>query len=415
MLYQDGMVDVESGIMDQVLSARANFQPGSYTADDVRAVVERIEAGPLGADPDLTADEFAVLLSPAASSDPALLERIAQLSRAVTQAHFGNSVALFTPLYLANYCQSNCIYCGFSLKNKINRIILTDAEIGAELEAIAATGLQEILLLTGESWVKSSPEWIADAASKAHKLFKNVQVEVYPMNVEDYALMHERGVDYVTVFQETYDPVRYSELHLSGQKRSFPFRFNAQERALVGGMRGVAFGALLGIGDFRADALAVGLHATLIQRKFPHAEISLSVPRLRPATGNDSFIDGVEIAGGVTKQTEEERLLNPHGTQIQAQDVTEADLVQIICAYRLMVPFANITVSTREDAHFRDNAVRIGATKVSAGVDTGIGRHSGEEDGDAQFDISDTRTVDEISDALRAQGLQPVINDHIFV
>ncbi|MDR2508530.1 MAG: 2-iminoacetate synthase [Candidatus Ancillula sp.] len=398
------MQDIESDIMDTVLSARARFDIDSFGDDDVLHALDEVAS-----EGDLSEPGFAALLSPAAKPH---LEEIATLAKRVTRAHFGNSVAIFTPLYLANYCQSNCIYCGFSYVNKIKRVQLDDSEITHELEAISQSGMQEILLLTGEAPRKSTPEYIASAAKIASQNFANVGVEVYPMDVDGYRLLQDNGVDYVTVFQETYDRERYKLLHLSGEKRNFSYRFNAQERALLGGMRGVAFAALLGIADFRKDAFATGLHAKLVQRKFPHAAISLSCPRLRPATGNNAFIEGAIIAGK-NERSSEDKLLNPNNTVIHAGDVSEADLLQVICAYRLLLPFANITVSTRESEVFRDNAIKICATKVSAGVDTGIGRHSGEEDGDAQFEIADTRTFSEMVDAIKRAGQQPVVNEHI--
>lgn len=210
------------------------------------------------------------------------------------------------------------------------------------------------------------------------------------MNSDEYAYLHECGADYVTVFQETYNSDKYETLHLAGHKRIFPYRINAQERAIRGGMRGVGFAALLGLDDFRKDALATGYHAYLLQRKYPHAEIAFSCPRLRPIINNDK--------------------INP-------KDVHEAQLVQVITAYRIFMPFANITISTRECARVRDNVIKLGATKISAGVSVGIGEHSEENEnvGDGQFEISDGRNVEEVYQAICRQGLQPVMSDYIYV
>lgn len=208
------------------------------------------------------------------------------------------------------------------------------------------------------------------------------------MNSDEYARLHRSGADFVTVFQETYNNVKYEKLHLEGHKRIFPYRFNAQERAILGGMRGVGFAALLGLDDFRKDAFATGIHAYLIQKKYPHAEIAFSCPRLRPIINNDK--------------------INP-------RDVGETQLLQVICAYRIFMPFAGITVSTRERAGFRDNIIKIAATKISAGVDVGIGGHSGEQKGDEQFEISDGRNTDEIFKAIKEQGLQPVMSDYVRI
>lgn len=257
------------------------------------------------------------------------------------------------------------------------------------MEAIAKTGMEEVLILTGESRSMSDVKYIGEACKIAHEYFKNVGIEVYPMNTDEYAYLHKCGADYVTVFQETYNSDKYETLHLAGHKRIFPYRLNAQERAVRGGMRGVAFAALLGLDDFRKDAYAVGTHAYLLQRKYPHAEISFSCPRLRPIINNDK--------------------INP-------KDVHERQLLQVMCAYRIFMPFAGLTISTRERAGFRDNVVGMCATKISAGVSTGIGSHAEEESqGDDQFEISDDRTLDEVCAAIRAHGLQPVMNDYVYI
>jgi len=377
MKYMEGMEVIESNVMDQVISKMEAYNYEKYTAQDVlRAINKDV----------LDIEDFAALLSPAALP---YLEEMAKRAKLETRKHFGNSVYMFTPLYIANYCENYCIYCGFNCYNKIKRARLNAEEIEKEMQSIAKTGLQEILLLTGESRSMSDVTYIGEACKIARKYFKMVGLEVYPMNSDEYAYVHECGADFVTVFQETYNSDKYETLHLEGHKRIFPYRFNAQERALKGGMRGVGFAALLGLDDFRKDAFATGLHAHLLQRKYPHAEIALSCPRLRPIINNDK--------------------INP-------KDVHEKQLLQIITAYRIFLPFANITISTRECARFRDNVIGLAATKISAGVSVGIGGHN-EEDakGDGQFEISDGRTVSEVHDAIVNQGLQSVMSDYIYV
>lgn len=378
MKYLPDMEQIDSDIMDRVISAMNDYDPSLYTEKDVRIALEHDEK---------TVDDFKALLSPAALP---LLEEIAEAARVETKKHFGNSVNMFTPLYISNYCENYCIYCGFNCHNKIHRAKLNAEEIEHEMQAIAKTGLQEILILTGESKKMSDVKYIGEACKIARKYFKVVGLEVYPMNSDEYRYVHECGADYVTVFQETYNSDKYETLHLAGHKRIFPYRVNTQERALMGGMRGVGFAALLGLSDFRKDAFATGMHAYLIQRKYPHAEIAFSCPRLRPIINNDK--------------------INP-------KDVHEPQLLQVICAYRLFMPFASITISTRECQRFRDNVVDIAATKISAGVDVGIGGHDGEREkkGDEQFEISDSRNVDEVYKALTDKGLQPVMSDYIYV
>ena len=378
MKYLPDMEQIDSDIPDRVIAEMNGYDPSIYTENDVRRALEHDEKN---------VDDFQALLSPAALP---LLEEIAEAARVETKKHFGNSVNMFTPLYISNYCENYCIYCGFNCHNKIHRAKLNAEEIEHEMQAIAKTGLQEILILTGESKKMSDVKYIGEACKIARKYFKVVGLEVYPMNSDEYRYVHECGADYVTVFQETYNSDKYETLHLEGHKRIFPYRVNTQERALMGGMRGVGFAALLGLSDFRKDAFATGMHAYLIQRKYPHAEIAFSCPRLRPIINNDK--------------------INP-------KDVHEPQLLQVICAYRLFMPFASITISTRECQRFRDNVVDIAATKISAGVDVGIGGHDGEREkkGDEQFEISDSRNVDEVYKALTDKGLQPVMSDYIYV
>lgn len=377
MKYTDDMEAIDSDIMDRVIAEMNSYDADIYTAKDVKEAL---------AAETCSVDNFKALLSPAALP---FLEEIAQKAQKETRKHFGNSVAIFTPLYIANYCENYCVYCGFNCHNKIKRAQLNAEEIEKEMQAIAETGLEEVLILTGESPNKSSVEYIGKACKIAKKYFKLIGLEVYPMDSKDYAYLHECGADFVTVFQETYNSDKYKTLHLGGRKRIFPYRLNAQERAIMGGMRGVGFAALLGLDDFRKDALATGMHAYLLQKKYPHAEIAFSCPRLRPIINNDK--------------------INP-------KDVHEPQLLQIICAYRIFMPFASITISTRECERFRDNIIQIAATKISAGVNVGIGGHSQEEEkGDEQFEISDGRSVDEIYQMIEDNGMQPVMTDYIYV
>lgn len=376
MVYLPDMQQIPDDIMNQVLLARESYDESRYTERDVERA--------LGKDY-LDAQDFAALLSPAAGE---YLEPMAQRARAETRKHFGNAINLFTPLYIANYCENHCIYCGFNCTNKIHRARLNQAQIEQEMQAIAQTGLEEILILTGESPRMSDVHYIGEACKQAKRIFKVVGLEVYPMDAKDYAYLHDCGADYVTVFQETYNTRQYGKLHLGGRKRIFPYRFNAQERALMGGMRGVGFAALLGLDDFRKDAYATGIHAALIQKKYPQAEIAFSCPRLRPIINNDK--------------------INP-------RDVHEPQLLQVVMAYRIFMPFASITISSREGARFRDHVIGIAATKISAGVDVGIGGHTGEAKGDEQFEISDGRGVEEIYKMIVGQGLQPVMSEYIYV
>ena len=383
MEYMEGMERIKSDVMERVMENVRAYDASLYTEIDVRNALSHETC---------TIEDFKALLSPAALP---FLEQMAHRAQIETRRHFGKCVYLFTPLYIANYCENYCVYCGFNCYNNIHRKKLSPDEIEREMKVISESGIEEILMLTGESRGMSGIEYIGEACRRARKYFRNVGLEIYPVNSDEYRYLHECGADYITVFQETYNPDKYETLHLMGHKRVWPYRFESQERALMGGMRGVGFSALLGLDDFRKDALATGLHVHFLQRKYPHAEMSLSCPRLRPIVNNDK--------------------INP-------KDVHEQQLCQILCAYRIFLPFAGITVSSREVPRFRDGIINIAATKISAGVSTGIGDHEekykGKKSGDAgdeQFEIADTRSFSEIYDAIKKQGLQPVLNDYIFV
>ena len=403
MTYMEGMEQINSDIMDKVISAREKYRAENYTEEDVRRALQNDNR---------TMEDFAALLSPAAEP---FLETIARKAKRETEKHFGNSVYMFTPIYISNYCENHCIYCGFNCHNRIHRMKLNTEEMEREMAAIADTGLEEILILTGESRVHSDVQYIGEACRIARKYFRMVGIEVYPMNSEEYSYLHKCGADYVTVFQETYDAERYETFHLSGHKRRFPYRFHAQERALVGGMRGVAFAALLGLSDFRMDAFATGLHAFYIQRKYPYAEISFSCPRLRPVVTMSDFVQTSQQAeASETKEKKEE--LSAVKSQ-EGRKVNERQLMQIMCAYRLFMPYAGITISTRERADFRNHVIGVAATKISAGVSTVIGSHSieVEKQGDNQFEIADNRDVSQVFEAIKEQRLQPVMNDYVYV
>lgn len=378
--YRPHMDQIESPILETVLREREQYRYDQYTADDVRRILQ---------EDTIDIEGLKILLSPAAEP---FLEELAEKAKAVRTRYFGNSVYLFTPLYISNYCDNLCVYCGFNCKNQIHRAKLDEAGIEEELKNIAKTGLQDILILTGESERHSPISYIGRACELAKKYFKVVGVEIYPANVDDYAYLRECGCDYVTVFQETYNWENYKTLHLLGNKSIFPYRLETQERALRGGMRGVGLAALLGLDDFRKDAFATALHAHLLQRAYPHGEISISCPRLRPIVNDDT---------------------------INAGDVGEVQLLQVILAYRLFLPYANITISTRETARFRNGVLPLAATKLSAGVSTGIGEHSSkekkQEEGDAQFEIADSRTVAEAMEDVKALGMQVVMSDYIDV
>lgn len=379
MKYLPGMEVIDSDMLDQVVAIRNSFNNDDFTDKDVRLALSKEHLDPR---------DFMALLSTAAAP---FLEEMAQKAHLVTRRHFGNNITILTPIYFANYCDNYCIYCGFNSHNKIKRARLTDEELHRECKNITDTGIEEVIMLTGESPKMSDIKYIGNAVKIARQYFRVINMEIYPVNSEDYKYLHECGADYVTVFQETYNSDKYATLHLAGHKRIFPYRFYSQERAILGGMRGVGFAALLGLDDYQKDALATGMHAWLMQRKYPHAEISLSCPRLCPIINNDK--------------------INP-------KDVDERKLTQIICAYRLFMPYACIVVSSRESARYRNAIMKIAATKVSASVCVGIGGHlenDGSEMGDEQFEITDGRSFDQMYSDIKSMGLQPVTSEYIYL
>ena len=388
MAYLPGMEQIESDVCRQVMSHWQEYDATAYNAYDAAAVQAAL------ARPHCDIEDFKALLSPAAEP---FLEQMAARASQETARHFGNTVYLFTPLYLANYCENYCVYCGFNCRKQIKRQKLSAQQMEQEMQLIADSGMEEILLLTGESRQMSDVPYIGEACRLARQYFRLVGLEVYPLNTAEYRYLHECGADYVTVFQETYDQAAYARLHLRGPKRVWPYRFAAQERALRAGMRGVACSALLGLADFRRDALASALHVYYLQRQYPQAEFSLSCPRLRPV--------GDEAAQ-----------LPP--------TLSERQLCQILCAYRIFLPYVGITVSSRESEAFRNGIVKIAATKISAGVSTGVGDHAqkyhqetatADLTASEQFVIDDSRSLPQMYADMAAVGLQPVLNDYLYV
>ena len=325
--------------------------------------------------------DFLVLLSPAAKEH---LEDMAQKAHRITLQHFGRTVLLYTPVYLSNYCSNYCVYCSFSAKNKIQRRQLSFEQAEEEAKEVFKTGLRHVLLLTGESRAHAPVEYIAECVRIFKKYFSSVAVEIYPLDVDEYKTLIDAGVDSLTIYQEVYNEEIYDKLHISGPKKDYRYRMDAPERACKAKMFSVNIGALLGLWEWRSEAFFTGMHASYLQNKYLDTAISVSVPRVRP-----------NLSGF-------KPLCN----------VTDSDLVQIILALRLFMPRVGITLSTRERASLRDNLIKLGVTRMSAGVSTEVGgRTLAEEKSAAQFEISDKRSVAEITQMLKASGYQPVFKD----
>ena len=337
--------------------------------------------------------DFLVLLSPAAE---AFLEPMARRAQDESIRHFGRTIQLFTPLYLANFCTNRCVYCGFNTNRTIPRQMLSLEEVEAEAKAIAATGLRKILALTGDAPVKTGPQYLAGCIEVLAKYFPSVAIEVPSMTVDEYALVVAAGADSMTMFQETYNEVLYERLHPAGPKRDFAFRLDAPHRAIMGGMRSVNLGALLGLDDWRRDMFYTGLHTAFLQERYPEQEVSVSLPRMRPC--------------GEKPTTREER-------DFSFMPVSDRHFVQALLAFRCFMPQAGITLSTREPAALRDRLIPLGVTRVSAGVCTAVGGHAAmeePEEREPQFEISDPRSVDEMVETLETLGYQPIFTDWVL-
>ncbi len=325
--------------------------------------------------------DFLALLSPKAAEN---LEVIAAKANKLTKQYFGKTIQLFTPLYISNYCSNACIYCGFNHENRIVRRKLTLDEIEKEAQAISQTGMQHLLLLTGES-IKATPlPYLVEAVRCLKKYFASVSIEIFPMDEEEYQELYQAGVDGLTLFQEVYDPVIYDEVHLAGKKTDYRFRLDGPERGAQAGFRMVNIGALLGLGEKRSEFFFTGLHAAYLDDKYLDTEISVSLPRF-----NEAECD-----------------FRP---QYPVDDKT---FVQFLLAIRLFLPRAGVTISTRENSFMRDNLIKLGATRFSAGVCTSVGGYSHPDTQDTpQFEITDERTVEEVAAAITAHGYQPVYKD----
>lgn len=327
----------------------------------------------------LSALDYLALLSPRAEF---FLEEMAGRAQRLTVQHFGRVIFLYTPIYLANYCVNQCVYCSFRARNKLERKKLTLPEVEHEAEAIAATGLKHILVLTGESRRHSPVSYIRQCAEVLKKRFTSISIEIYALEEAEYADLILAGVDGMTIYQEVYNEENYARLHPAGPKSNYRFRLDAPERACRAGMRTINVGALLGLGRWRTEAFFTGLHADYLQNRYPDVEVSISPPRIRPHLG---------------------------GFQPEFE-VGDKNLVQYMLAYRLFMPRGGITISTRERAELRNRLVKLGATKMSAGSCTAVGGRSNSES-TAQFEISDERDVAEMAKMLYAQGYQPVYKD----
>lgn len=320
------------------------------------------------------------------NNNPHFTEELAQKARTVTQQYFGRTISLYAPLYLSNFCNSHCTYCGFMSKNRINRFKLSPEQMHKEMSFVAEKGIQNILLLTGESYNVTPMAYLLEAVSVAKGYFPNIALEVHPMEEDDYKKLFDAGVDGITVYQETYDRKRYHEVHLSGIKADYDFRIKTPARAAKGGIRSVSMGILLGLSkDAAQDLLSLYEHLAFMESRFPGVEYSLSFPRIQTIKGED----------------------------FARCDVTDEKFIKIIALTRTLFPRVGINLSTRENSRLRDHALEVGITRMSAGSNTSVGGYTiiKSEEQNPQFDIEDTRSVADIVTLLKKRDFDPVLTD----
>ena len=320
-----------------------------------------------------------------ADSSPETAEELAQQASHLTQQYFGRAIALYAPLYLSNYCSSHCTYCGFHSHNKIKRLKLTAEQMHREMSHVVKTGIQNILLLTGESYKATPLSYLKEAVEIAKNYFASISLEVHPMETEEYRQLYAAGADGIAIYQETYDKERYAQVHLSGKKKDYDYRYQAPERIAKSGIRHISMGILLGLSDLSEDIWSLYQHLYWMEKSFPGIEYSVSFPRLRPIKGM-----GFEPC-----------------------DVSDLTLIKIICLTRITFPRVGINLSTRESAYLRDHALNLGITKISAASKTSVGGYTATdpEELDPQFDIQDDRSVEEIVEMLKKRNFDPVFTD----
>ena len=328
----------------------------------------------------LTLEDFKALISPAAEP---YLEQMAQRSAALTRQRFGHTVSMYIPLYLSNLCSNACTYCGFSMENRIKRKTLNETEIYAEAHAIKKMKFGSVLLVTGEHETKVGMEYFSRALPVIKNEFSYVAMEVQPLDQTDYEELKALGLDAVMVYQETYHPSTYAKHHLRGKKQDFYYRLDTADRLAKAGIDKIGIGALIGLEDWRTDSLYVAAHLDYLQRTYWQTRYSISFPRLRPCEGS----------------------LKPKS------EMSDRQLVQLICAYRLFSHDVELSLSTREAPIFRDNILPLGITSMSAASKTQPGGYASAKEELEQFEISDERSTQEIEAMIRKNGFAPVWQD----
>ena len=340
-----------------------------------------------------TLEDFKALISPAASDH---LEEMAQLSHRITQKRFGKTLQMYIPLYLSNECQNICTYCGFSYDNKITRRTLTDSEILEEMRAIKKMGFDHVLLVTDEANKTVGVEYMKNAISLLRPHFSNISIEVQPLEENEYKELITAGLYSVLVYQETYHPESYAQYHPKGKKSNFNYRLDTPERLGRAGVHKIGLGALIGLEDWRADSFFCAMHLDYLEKKFWQTKYSISFPRLRPHT---SSLSPLPEERSVPTSRDGERL------------ISDRELAQLICAYRIFNEEVELSLSTRESSKFRDYIIKLGITSISAGSKTNPGGYSVAQESLEQFEVDDSRSPEEIASMIRGKGYEAVWKD----
>ena len=342
-----------------------------YTSEQVNSVLSK---------PELSINDLPLLLSPAAGEQ---LEMMAQRSHKLTVQRFGRTVLMYVPLYVSNYCKNLCVYCGFNAKNKVKRLALTVDEAVNESMLLHEMGFQHILLVSGEHPDYATVDYLCDLSERLRDKFSSICIEIQPLSQNDYAKLIKSGVDCVTCYQETYNKKTYSVVHPGGKKNDYNWRIDTVERAAKAGIRKVGISPLYGLDNWRMEALFTGLHSYFLMTHFWKTQVSISFPRLRGA------------AGGFKPE-------NP---------LTDKQLAQLICAFRLILPDVHLVLSTREPANIRDNMLPLGITQMSAASSTSPLGYSNSSEAGEQFDVVDKRSAEEVASAISKAGYEAVWKD----
>ncbi len=325
-------------------------------------------------------EKFISLVSPAADES---IEEIAQRAQLITEQRFGRIVGLYAPMYLSNSCSNSCLYCSFNASNQIDRETLSVEQAVSEARHLHDEGFRHILLVSGEDLKAVNLNYLKEVVSSLRPLFDSISIEIYPMETDQYRELARSGVDGLIIYQETYNKDLYAQVHEAGKKTDYHWRIETPERGGAAGFRRIGLGSLLGLDDWRTEAVYLAMHARYLMRRYWRSQVTISFPRLRPAVGGYA----------------------------PPCPVSDRDLVHMLTALRVFLPDADLLLSTRESKEFRDNMIPLGVTSMSAGSCTQVGGYTGDSATAGQFEIADHRTPEEVAETIKNIGYEPVWKD----